>query len=80
MDRWRTRFGTWVKGYGPNRLARDVGRGLYGQPLTPEAIYQWVSGTNAPRPQHALRIVQLARGRVSFEDIYGQRTAATPRP
>ena len=80
MHRWGTRFGSWVKRYGTGNLARDVGVGLYGAPLTPKAVIQWVAGSRAPRPAHALRIVQLAGGRVSLDDIYRQRARTAPHP
>lgn len=78
QGRWHTRFGRWVHYYGVPRLAHDVGAGLYGVSLTPEAVYQWVAGSRTPRPAHALHIVQLARGSVTLEDIYRQRAHAAP--
>lgn len=78
QGRWHTRFGRWVHHYGVVRLAHDVGAGCYGVSLTPEAVYQWVGGQRAPRPAHASRIVALSQGRVSWDDIYGQRAHAAP--
>jgi hypothetical protein len=77
---WDTRFGRWVRRYGPTRLGRDVGGGLYGAPLTRMAVYRWVYGSTAPRLDHALRIVTLSQGQVTLADICRQRAHATPGP
>jgi len=71
--RWRTSFGRWVMSYGVTRLTVDLsGRG---QPVTRQAVYQWVAGVTAPRPDRAMRIVELSAGAVGLSDIYEQRVS-----
>jgi len=69
--RWKTRFGSWVKGYGARQLARDIGVAVHGMPLATTCVYQWVSGYHTPRPEHAQAIVRLSGGRVRLEDVFG---------
>ena len=69
--RWRTSFGRWVMSYGVTRLTCDLSR--RGQPVTAQAVYQWVAGVTAPRPERAMRIVELSAGAVALGDIYQQR-------
>jgi hypothetical protein len=72
--RWRTPFGSWVKRYGAARLGQELG--LSG----PVPVYQWIGGARIPRPEHALRIVALAQGRVRLEHIFAQRAAVQDAP
>lgn len=69
--RWRTPFGRFVKSRSVERLARDLSQ--RGMPMTTHTIYDWVAGRHAPRPVCAAAIVELAGGRISFEDIYRHR-------
>ena len=71
--RWRTSFGRWVMTFGVTRLTNELsGRG---QSVTGQAVYQWIAGVTAPRPDRALQIVELSGGAVGLSDIYRQRTA-----
>ena len=67
----RTPFQRWVLGYGAARLARDLGRTAYGQPLTAHAVHHWAAGRTRPRPAAAVQIVRLSNGAVRLADIYG---------
>lgn len=69
--RWTTPLGRWVTGYGVTRLARDLSH--RGQPVTTHAVYQWIAGVTAPRPDRAVAIVELSSGAVGIADIYAQR-------
>jgi hypothetical protein len=75
--RWRTSFGRWVTSFGVTRLAVELSGA--GQPVTRHAIYQWVAGVTAPRPERAVRIVELSRGLVHLADIYRQREMRSAR-
>ena len=65
--RWESKFARFVQTYGAERLAgtRDVHS---------SAIYHWIRGVNAPRPDRAALIQRLALESglsLSFEDVYG---------
>lgn len=69
QTRWQTRFGRFVRRYGAAKLARDLN-------VEPSAIYQWIRGYTAPRPQTIVTIVLLSREnrtRLTITDIYAQR-------
>jgi len=66
--RWATCLGAWVGAYGPARLAAELH-------VRPGAVYGWVGGARSPRPEHALRLVELSHGELTFEDVLGQRRA-----
>jgi hypothetical protein len=74
--RWRTHFGSWVRAYTVPRLTREL-QGL-GHPVTPHAVYGWLSGRIAPHPDRALAITRLSGGRLSVADIYRHREAVRP--
>ena len=38
---------------------------------TPRQVKGWLYRERKPRPEHAEKIVQRTRGKVSFESIYG---------
>lgn len=69
--RWRTRFGSWVRGYGVHRLAQGLRDA--GQPVTETAIYNWLGGRHVPRADSAIAIVSLSRGRVQVADVLRHR-------
>ena len=71
--RWETPLASWVRDYGTSRLAGELG-------LTPQAIYEWVSGRAVPRPAHAMKIIALSRGQLKLEDAFGQRGARSGEP
>ena len=70
----------FIKASIDNRLfgsfIEHLGRAVYGQPITRQAIYGWVAGRSTPRPALALRIVGLAHGRLTLADLYRQRFGA----
>lgn len=41
--------------------------------ITNMAVYRWIYGKTAPRPQVALRIVELAHGSLTMADVYQHR-------
>jgi transcriptional regulator with XRE-family HTH domain len=64
--RWESPFGCFVDFYGADELASrmDVHR---------TAVYHWVSGKAAPRPEKAFAIRRIARSTgftISLDDIY----------
>jgi DNA-binding XRE family transcriptional regulator len=63
--RWQTRFARRVRRYGVANLAREL-------QVDQTAIYQWIRGSVAPRPEKAMLLVQLLRsvGRLTLEDVY----------
>lgn len=69
--RWHTPLGSFVRGYGVERLTRALAAA--GQPVTPFAVYKWLGGTHVPRVDRAVAITQLSEGRVTLADIYRQR-------
>lgn len=69
--RWQTHLGQWVADLTPSRVALEL-RGA-GLPVTESAVYKWVAGQHAPRPDIALRIVEISGGRLSVADVYLQR-------
>jgi len=56
--RWNTAFGRFVRRYGVSQLAQALRS--HGHPVTPKAIYNWVSGDFSPPLGRALAIRQLA--------------------
>ena len=73
--RWRTRFGSWVRGYqgGVAQLAIDLA-------VTDHAIYDWISARRAPHPSRAIAMAHLSGGAVSLEDVYGHRREVATNP
>jgi hypothetical protein len=78
VRRWNTQFGRWVGSYGVTRLCEALSRA--GQPVTPHAVYGWVGGRIAPRPQRAIAIARLSGGALGVGEIYGQRSLKRTRP
>ncbi len=68
---WRTPLGSFIGEYGVDRLTADLAAA--GQPVTRTAVYNWIGGRHAPRPDCAVQITRLSEGRVSLADIYLQR-------
>jgi hypothetical protein len=64
--RWQTHFGQWVTDTGPTRVAYAAG-------VTPWSVYKWVAGERIPRPDMALRLVELSDGAISLGDVYAHR-------
>lgn len=67
LDRWRTPLGRWVASYTIPRLTRELAQ--RGSPVTPKAVYAWISGRTRPRLPVAMTVVRLSEGRVSLDDI-----------
>jgi hypothetical protein len=61
--RWQTHFGQWVTDTSPTRVAHAAG-------VTPSTVYKWVAGERVPRPEMALRLVELSHGSISLVDVY----------
>lgn len=70
--RWRTPFGRWVRAYSTRDVAAGITKRL-GYSVSQLAIYHWVAGRRAPRPELARAMVQLSRHQISLDDIYQQR-------
>ncbi len=69
------RFVQWMKGYGMEKLAKDLG-------VSPWTVQAWrrgalgQAGGAVPRPQRMQMILQLAKGHLKASDIYpNQRNA-----
>lgn len=73
MDRWKTKFGAWVREYGVTRLQNALGDGV---PVSKGSIYFWVRGCLQPRPKHAQQIVALSEGALTLDDVYAQQALA----
>ena len=71
MDRWTTPFGRWVQQTGVPELADALTK--KGELVTTSAIYAWIAGRAVPQPAKASIILELAEGRLTWHDIYGQR-------
>lgn len=70
--RWETAFGSFVEDFTVPRLCLELE--AHGAPVTASSVFKWVSGECSPRPSHACVIVAVSGGRVSFEDLYRQRS------
>lgn len=69
--RWQTHLGRWVTNVTPGRVVAELRSA--GHPLTTAAVYKWVAGERVPRPEIALRLVEISGGELSFADIYVHR-------
>lgn len=69
--RWQTHLGRWVTDITVPRVVEELRTSGY--PLTDSAVYKWISGERTPRPEVAIRLVELSGGQLSFSDIYVQR-------
>jgi hypothetical protein len=73
----RSEFERFVRTYGVERLAAKL-------EIHPSAIYHWLRGINAPRPNHAAIIRSLAKENgvvLTLDDVYGhvsERRASDP--
>lgn len=75
VRRWNTSLGSFVREYTMGRLISSLGgRGVR---VTPHAVYSWVSGRSAPRPNTARALVLVSRGRIRFDDLYGRSSRAS---
>jgi hypothetical protein len=81
--RWKTRFGSWASQVTVSEIAVNLSK--MGVPVTQRAIYIWLSGRSAPRPDAAEAMVRLSKilrechacgrpaGRLTLEDVYRHR-------
>ncbi len=75
---WSTPFGRFIKKFTVRRLVAVLGQ--RGRPVTNQAVYSWLWGRTAPRPETARELASISRGHLRLDDIYRQRcTAAEPR-
>ena len=66
MNRWETRFGSFVHSYGVSALARALD-------VDNSAVHHWVGGRTSPKPPHACAMQFLAEKRglsLSLDEIY----------
>jgi hypothetical protein len=69
--RWKSSLGCFVREYTVRQLIASLGgKGIR---VTPHAVYSWISGRAAPRPNAARAVVLVSGGRVCLDDIYGRR-------
>jgi DNA-binding XRE family transcriptional regulator len=64
--RWQTHLGQWVTDIGSTRIAHEIG-------VTRSTVYKWVAGERLPRPEMALRLVEISHGSISLSDVYAHR-------
>lgn len=69
--RWQTRFGRFVQGYGVERLVDALGQ--HGSPVTPSAVYSWMSGAGTPRAERMSALVRISGGSVTPQAILDHR-------
>jgi hypothetical protein len=74
-SRWQTHFGRWVTDTTPTRIVEQLRAA--GTPVTPKAVYMWVSGDRLPRPEVALSLVEISGGTLSIADVYLHRHQMT---
>ena len=72
-SRWETPFGKWVQAFG----VRNVCEALYsyGLPIGRETVYHWMAGRAVPNPRKAMALIKISEGKLTFDDIYGQKDA-----
>jgi DNA-binding transcriptional regulator YdaS (Cro superfamily) len=58
---------------GVQRITSELSRA--GEPVTPGAVYQWISGQRAPRAGRAVALVRLSAGAIGLGDIYAHAVA-----
>lgn len=63
-----TSFAEWAKEYGRGNLARALG-------VTWKTVDFWVRGRNYPRPESAQRILEIAGGALTMDQIFAERKA-----
>ena len=66
MNRWETKFGSFVHSYGVSTLAAALD-------VHPSAVHHWIGGRTYPRVPHACAMEHLAAERgfsLSLDDIY----------
>lgn len=69
LPRWNTTFGRWVREVGVMEIVST----LKPDPdlrVTDKSVYSWVAG-HPPRPTRAQALVDMSKGNLSLETIYG---------
>jgi hypothetical protein len=66
--RWKTEFGRWVGDFGVPRIVAALARDPDLR-VTNQAVYEWLQG-HAPRPNRAIALVEMSRGRLTLDAIY----------
>lgn len=74
-DRWNTKLGRWLDGYGVGQLATTLRE--QGAPVSVQAIYGWISGRSIPQPPAGRIIVRASAGELSLEDVYQHQDEVT---
>jgi len=70
-ERWKTKLGRWMDGFGVTKLAHELR--ARGEPVHKSAIYHWISGETIPRPSAGRLIVEISGGELALEDVYRHR-------
>jgi hypothetical protein len=63
-------FQRWVMEFGPRRLATELSRSGREVGVTRGTVYQWLNREREPRPARIRALVEIAQGRISFEDVH----------
>ena len=71
VGRWETPLGRFVDAFGAARLVAAFA--ARGDPICSRTPYSWISGATVPRADHALTLVELARGAITLDAIYRHR-------
>lgn len=53
----------FIEGIGANKVAAHIG-------VDPATVSYWKTYRSAPRPEHAHKLIEFARGTLSWESIY----------
>jgi hypothetical protein len=77
VERWRTPLGRFVGEFGVARLTAAFA--ARGDPISGRLAYAWLAGAVMPRPERALALVALSRGRLTMAEVFGQRAAILRR-
>lgn len=69
--RWETPLGRWVCDLTARGVAAELRAA--GMPVTESAVYKWVAGSHAPRPDVALELVRISGEHLTLRDVYAPR-------
>lgn len=69
--RWQTHFGQWVADVTPSAICSRLAAER--MPVTQGAVYKWVAGERLPRPEVALKLVEISGEAITLADVYVQR-------
>lgn len=65
-----TKFARWVKNFGVLKLAERLTNGGKETKVGYSGVYRWLRGENEPRGPKLRKIVELARGDLSHQDVH----------